>query len=142
MTTDRPDLPTFDGHNVIEHAAHAAEAMRAINHITGWPTGLTYPSDAYTVLGELAAFVARLPQALRQIEARLLRWHADGHIGIDRGTEFGGRPASAVAEATNALQRARYSSADLFLSLDTAGQAVGNAHWTGPDTETDPGTGQ
>jgi hypothetical protein len=44
----------FDGRSATEHAEAAAEAIRAINHITGWPTVLTYPSAAYCVLGQLA----------------------------------------------------------------------------------------
>jgi hypothetical protein len=135
MTTDdRPDLPTFDDRNAIEHAAAAAESIRAINHITGWTGGgLTYPSDAYTVISHLAAAVAMLPQALQQIDARILDWHAAGHIGIDRGTEFGGRPGSAVATATNSLWHACDDAVGLYGHLDEAVQALGNAHWLGPE---------
>ena len=59
MSTDRPDLPTFDGRDVREHAIAADEAIRAINHITGWSHGMTYPSDAYTAVSNLD--IARLP---------------------------------------------------------------------------------
>jgi hypothetical protein len=133
MSTDRPDLPTFDGRDVREHAIDADESIRAINHITGWPHGMTYPSDAYTVISNLAALAAKLPQAFRQIDHTLHRWNAAGHVGIDRGRTYEGNPGGAVAETSRALAEAGNSAAELYTALDEAVQLLAGAHWTGPD---------
>ncbi|HEY3718414.1 MAG TPA: hypothetical protein VGL39_28150 [Jatrophihabitantaceae bacterium] len=133
MSDDRPDLPTFDGRDVREHAAAAAEAVRAINHITGWPHGMTYPSDAYSVLSRLAAVAAMLRQAFGQIDRQLAAWHAAGHVGIDRGTPFAGNPSGALATVTAALDEAAAGAEHLYVGLDHAGQTLSAAHWTGPD---------
>lgn len=134
MSTDRPDLPTFDGHDVREHAQAVAESIRAINHITGWPHGMTYPSDAYSVLSRLAAVAAMLPQALGQIERTLTRWHEAGHLGIDPSTKFADQPDAAVATTNAALYLAcDAASHHLYPALDTATQILAAAHWTGPD---------
>jgi hypothetical protein len=137
MSTDRPDLPTFDGRDVREHANSAAAAVRAINHITGWPHGMTYPSDAYTVLGRLASVAAMVPQAVGQIDHTVTGWHAAGHIGIDRGQPFAANPGEAVVAAASALARASDRAAELYEALDTATQALAYAHWTGLHTDAD-----
>ena len=133
MSTDRPDLPAFDGRDVREHAEAAADAVRAINHITGWPDGLAYPSDAYAVLGQLATVAARLPQACHQIAAQLAGWHAAGHIGIDPGTRYADNPTGALDAATRALGDAAATAGRLYGALHDAAQALAFAHWTGPD---------
>ena len=133
MSTDRPDLPTFNGRDVREHATDAAEAIRAINHITGWPAGLTYPQDAYTVLNRMARAVAMLPQALHQLDGWISQWQAAGHIGIDRGTPYAGNSQAAVLAALSALDEAAPLAAHLYAALDNAVQPMAAAHWTGPD---------
>jgi hypothetical protein len=133
MSNDRPDLPTFDGRDVREHASAAAEAVRAINHITGWPHGMTYPSDAYSVTSRLASVAAMMPQACRQIDRQLAKWHAAGHIGIDRGQPFAGNPDGAVAVVAEAFDKAAARAEHLCVALDRAVQVLAAAHWTGPD---------
>jgi hypothetical protein len=133
---DRPDLPCFDGLDVIEHAGAAAEAIRAINHITSWRGGgMTYPSDAYAVLTGLAATAAMLPQAVNQIAAVVRAMHAGALIGIDPGTRWEGDPAGAVEHAHAALALACLSAAQLHTALHTAAEALAFAHWTGADPE-------
>ena len=144
MSTDRPDLPSFDGRDVREHADAAAAAVRAINHITSWPhAGMSYPSDAYVVLSRLSSIAAMLPQACRQIEGQLIDWHAARHIGIDAGQQYAGRPDQAVAVVIAELAGARECAAEMYDALAKATQAVANAHWTGPDpaenADPDPG---
>lgn len=133
MSIDRPDLPAFDGRDVREHASDADEAVRAICHITGWPHGMTYPSDAYTVISNLAALAAKLPQAFRQIDHTLHRWNAASHVGIDRGRSYAGNPGGAVAETARALAEASNSAAELYTALHEAAELLAGAHWTGPD---------
>jgi hypothetical protein len=48
-----------------DYAEAAAEAVHGLNHATFAGTGYEVPSDVYRVLGQLAAMLARLPQALR-----------------------------------------------------------------------------
>jgi hypothetical protein len=133
MSTDRPDLPTFDGRDVREHASAAAEAIRAINHITGWPRGMTYPSDAYSVVSRLTTVAAMLPQAFRQIDSWITEWHAAGRIGIDRGQLFADDQGEVVAVAVFALAKAGEWANALHGALDTAANVLSAAHWTGPD---------
>jgi hypothetical protein len=134
MSTDRPDLRTFDGRNVREHAIAADEAIRAINHITSWPhDGMTYPSDASDVVSSLAALARKLPQALSQIGDALHRWNAAGHVGIDRGRPYEGNPGGAIVETSRALAEASNSAAELYTALHDAAELIAGAHWTGPD---------
>lgn len=125
----------FDGRNATEHAAAAAEAARAINHITGWPAGLTYPSDAYQVLGDLARAAAMLPQACRQIADQLDDWHAAGLIGIDPATRYAGDPGAAVLATTSGLDEAATTARRVSAVLDDAAHALAWAHWTGPNLD-------
>ncbi|MGQ0846515.1 MAG: hypothetical protein ACT4QF_20520 [Sporichthyaceae bacterium] len=56
---------TYNDATILEHAAAAAEAIRAINHLT---RGGPMPAPlVYDLLGELKVLVQRLPQALDQI---------------------------------------------------------------------------
>jgi hypothetical protein len=129
---DRPDLPCFDGLDVTEHAFAAAEAIRAINHITSWRGGgMTYPSDAHAVLTALAAAAAMLPQAVNQIAAVVRAMHAGALIGIDPGTRWAG----AVEHAHAALTAAGVSAEQLRAALHAAAEALAFVYWTGVDPE-------
>jgi hypothetical protein len=56
---------TYNDATVLEHAAAAAEAIRAINHLT---RGEAIPAPVvYEILGHLAEALQYLPQALDQI---------------------------------------------------------------------------
>jgi hypothetical protein len=70
-----------------EAAWQAAEAIRALNHltlaVTGPRAGYTDPSDVDTVLGALQALTERLPQTLGQASSWLTRHHERGRIGQD-----------------------------------------------------------
>jgi hypothetical protein len=92
----------FDGRSATEHGEAATDAARAINHITSWPAGLAYPSEAHTILGHLAAVAATLPQAFVQIRRHVAAWHDDGLIGIDPGTRYHGFTNEAVADLDGA----------------------------------------
>lgn len=125
----------FDGRTATEHAEAAADAVRAINHITGWPAGLTYPSEAYRVLGQLATVAARLPQACEQIARQLRRWSDAGQVGVDAGTTWAGNPAGAVLDALAGLDEGAGAAEHLYAGLDQASAALCYAHYTGPEPE-------
>jgi hypothetical protein len=124
----------FDGRTATEHA-DAADAVRAINHITGWPTGLTYPSEAYTVLGQLATLAARLPQACTQITRQLITWNSAGQLGFDPGTTHAGHPAAAVVDAMHRLDDAARAARYLEHALAEATHVLTYAHHTDPDPD-------
>ena len=125
----------FDGRSAAEHAEAATEAVRAINHITGWPAGLTYPAEAYRVLGQLATVAARLPQACEQIARQLRCWSDARHIGIDTGTTWAGNPSGAVLDALAGLDEAAVAAEHLYAGLDQASAALCYAHYTGPEPD-------
>jgi hypothetical protein len=120
----------FDGRAATEHAATATEAVRAINHITSWPAGLDYPSQAYTVLGHLAAVAAMVPQAFLQISRHVAAWYDAGLLGIDPGTRYHGFTDEAVADLDAALNVAADAACALY-------GALAHAHHTDPDPDAD-----
>lgn len=68
-------------------ATQAAEAIRSINHLTMSPgDGWTYPSDAYSVVGELSRLAMMLPQALDQIGALIEPLDTEGKLRSDKNT--------------------------------------------------------
>jgi hypothetical protein len=129
----------FDGRSATEHAEAAAEAVRAINHITGWPPGrgLAYPSEAYRVLGQLATVAARLPQACTQIIRQLITWDSAGQLGFDPGTTYAGHPAAAVVDAMHRLDDAVRAARYLEHALAEATHVLTYAHHTDPGPELD-----
>jgi hypothetical protein len=67
-------------------ADQAAEAIRAINHLTmSRRNGWEYPGDAYSVVGNLSQMAMMLPQALDQIGA-LIGQMGEGNLRSDRDT--------------------------------------------------------
>src|SRR4051812_47572763 len=65
-------------------AAEAAEAVRAINHITADAgEGYQHPVDVDATLAELSLLASRLPQALAQARTSLNGRHAAGTLGHD-----------------------------------------------------------
>lgn len=68
-------------------ADQAAEAIRSINHLTMSPgDGWTYPSDAYSLVGNLARVAMMLPQALDQIGALIEPLDTGGNLRSDKDT--------------------------------------------------------
>jgi hypothetical protein len=127
----------FDGRSAAQHAEAATDAVRAINHITGWPAGLDDPAEAYTVLGHLAAVAAMLPQAFAQISRHVTAWHDAGLIGIDPGTRYHGFTGEAVADLDAALRVAADAACALYGALNHATNVLAHAHQVDPDRDTD-----
>src|SRR5437899_6570763 len=100
MTTS---VSVFDGLTACEHAEAAAEAIRAINHVTLHDTALPYPSDAHRLLGAFITLTERLPQALQQTAQRITRWQQAGELGIDPGTDYAADPDRAAAATVAGL---------------------------------------
>jgi hypothetical protein len=144
MTTrdEQPELPRFDGKTALEHAETAAEALRALNHITAWPGGgLAYLADAHAVLGSLSVLAMRLPQACGQLASQLQKWHAAGRVGIDRGTRYADDPGLAVSTACQHLtDDAPVAAHQLHDALDAAHSAITYAHYLDHPTNNDPDT--
>lgn len=68
-----------------EMACKAAEAIRALNHLTIRNGGYTWPSDVNAVVSELRQTVTRMGQALEQAGRWLEQAQAAGTIGHDQG---------------------------------------------------------
>jgi len=128
------------GKTVVEHAEEAAEAIRAINHVTFHANSLPYPSDAWQLINTLATTAHRLAQALQQT-GRLVRGKQErGEIGIDHGTSYAGHPAMAVTDCLAGLDDAAHATALLAEALERAARPLTYAHYVRPDTGSDGGS--
>jgi hypothetical protein len=127
----------FDGRTAADHAEAATDAVRAINHITSWPAGLDDPSEAYTVLGHLAAVAARLSQAFVQISRHISTWHNAGLLGIDPGTRYHGFTDEAVTDLDADLTVAADAACALYGALTHATNVLAHAHHTDPAPDDD-----
>ncbi|MGP4030239.1 hypothetical protein [Actinomadura sp. 3N407] len=101
ITVDGPHDP--EGTRAV--AAGIDAAFRLLNYATWSQNGLAYPSDVYSVLGELSAAVHKLPQALRQmnefIDGQVTSGQAREHPSYGR---YGG-DADAAARALHSVTR-------------------------------------
>jgi hypothetical protein len=129
MTTT---VSVFDGLTACEHAEAAAEAIRAINHVTVHNAALPYPSDAYRLIGALITLAERLPQALQQTAQRITRWADAGELGIDTGTDYAADPDRAAVEAVAGLHAAASAAGQLRDALSHAHRAITYAHYIDP----------
>lgn len=111
----------------------AAEAVRALNHLTLAPPSARTPgwedvTDLYRVLTEVRILTERLPQAIDQL-AR----HLDGPIGpgyrCDACTDES--PEALVAGAVGALETACFALHDAGRAIGVAQEAL--AHLAPPD---------
>jgi hypothetical protein len=119
----------FDNKTAIEHPNAAAEAIRAINHLTMLHTGLPYPTHAYQVISELVTLAGRLPQAFRQIAARVQCWEEAGELGIDDSEDPAGETASIRRYLTKDAPLAAGALHDALAVVD---EALARAYYAGP----------
>jgi hypothetical protein len=107
-----------------EQLAHDLyEHVRQLNYAVGGPPGLTRPSTAYTVLGNLSAAAHGIDQTLAQLD-RFLRHELNaGHLGHDQG----GLNA-AIRDCGQALARARNDARALSKTTGDAQNAISAAH--------------
>lgn len=108
-------------------AGTAAEAVRAINHLTLAPPTPGSPgredvADLYWVLVEVRLLVERLPQALHQLARHLQHQDAHGRCRSDSGTHQ--TSTELVAEAIGSLQRAGQECCSVGAHLEAAQAAA------------------
>lgn len=120
------DLDQATSDDTLCLARTAAEAIRGLNWLTGYETGLGQPSIAYDTIGALAQAASRFGQLLTQITRWLDKALAAGQLGHDLGED----PAAAINAAAVFLGDARMSAAALAADLDQAQQqlALINGH--------------
>jgi hypothetical protein len=124
---DRPITP--DGPHSPERTRAVAEAIgaafRLLNYATMSTRGLRWPADVYSVLGELAAAIDKLPQALRQMTEFIGDQVAQGRAteNPSYGTHSGDAEAAHVDMAA-AIQEATNDAANLAGWLRRAQSAV------------------
>jgi len=120
------DLDQATSDDTITLARTAAEAIRGLNHLTGYEAGLGQPSAAYDVIGALALAASRLGQALTQITRWLGQALAAGRLGHDLGED----PAESIDATGIFLGAASMSAAALAQDLNQAQQqlALINGH--------------
>ncbi len=112
-------------------ARTAAEAVRALNHQThpgATQDGGLDVTDVYDLVAELALMAARLPQALRQVEALLDQLVEDHQVLIVDGDQVGDPVAVAVIVG-HWLSTGRAGAGQLAHGLDHTQQAL---TWAAP----------
>ncbi len=114
------DLSQVTSDDTLLLARTAAEAIRGLNWLTRYETGLGQPSAAYDVIGALALAASRLGQLLTQITGWLDRALEAGQLGHDLGED----PAGAIDAAGTFLGDAALSAAALAGDLDAAQQQL------------------
>lgn len=125
------------GKTAVEHALEAAEAIRAINHVTFHASSLPFPSDAWRLINAFATTAHRLAQALQQTGHLVRGKHEHGELGIDHGTDYDGEVNAAVRDCLAGLDDAVTATALLADALERAARPLTYAHYTGPHTDTD-----
>ena len=100
-----------------EVAAQAAEAVRALNHLTADTGELASPGEAREVVGRLALMGLELPQLCEQLARFLVAQREDGQI--PRGP--GGDPDGVLLEVSEALTAAGQAADMMAAALAEAG---------------------
>jgi hypothetical protein len=119
----------------IENAATAAEAVRALNHLTLGRRALGEPAELDRLVAELAMMAGRLPQLLRQLGGWLDAEQHAGRLRSDDTTD----PARIVDRAAAELTEAGHAAHDLGRALDDAHQILAHLAATEPDRAYEPG---
>ncbi len=101
------------------------QAFRLLNYATMSRYGLSYPSDVYSVLGELSGAVAKLPQALHQMSQFINAEVAEGRAreNAEYGNH-GGDAQAAYGALAAAVREGSALATDLGRVLDRAQAAV------------------
>jgi hypothetical protein len=113
-------LDQVTGDDTVRLARITAEAIRALNRLTGCEAGLGQPSAAYDIIDALALAASRLPQALAQITGWLDQALEARRLGHDLGED----PAPAIDAAGIFIGDAGLSAAALADDLSQAQQQL------------------
>jgi hypothetical protein len=120
--------------DVVELAEQAAQAIRALNHLTRNPSVLTDPTDTYLMIGALAIMARRLPQLLGQLTDRLAATLQAGRLRVDASTT--NTPTDIVTLLAADLTQAGHYAHRLGQALDTAHKNLSHIIVTDHDDET------
>lgn len=134
ITTSAPPDPA----TVTEYGDALPELVKALNNVTRHPEALEEPQDAYRLLLNIESAVARLPQLLEQVSARLNGMYADGRLEMDGGGEFSAAVLAAMAAGAR-LEKAG-ELAEPFRAMIAAAAAV-TGHMKLRDDRSDEGSG-
>jgi hypothetical protein len=109
----------------------AAEAVRFLNYATGShaPAGLTFPSTAYSIAGNLGMAADRMPQLFDQLAFWLAAEDAAGMLAMDDRTP----PSAAVADANSRLADAAALARRLADTLNAVQSALSAVNGNGPN---------
>lgn len=130
-----PDGPQ-DSEQTRAIASGIDDAFRLLNYAT--MSGLSYPSDVYSVLGQLSGGIAKLPQALEQMRAWIAREIAEGNARENpRYGEHGGDADAAHAALDKAVREATVHAMALGRALQAGQTAMRGMESTRP-TQDDP----
>lgn len=108
-------------------ADDAAEAVRSLNHRTLSPRpsdDWTYPSHAYSVVGNLAQMAMTLPQALDQIGAFIEVMDTEGNLHSDKDTL-----ADDLQNTYGGLAEAHDAAKKLYEALNRAHSGLSPMGW-------------
>ena len=119
----------------VENAATAAEAVRALIHLTLDRDALSEPAELDRLVAELAIMTGRLPQLLRQLRGWLDTEQHAGRLRTDDTTD----PARIVDRAATRLDAAGHVANNLNRALDDAHQLLAHLAATEPNRPHQPG---
>ncbi|MFF8610883.1 hypothetical protein ACF06X_33795 [Streptomyces sp. NPDC015346] len=104
-----------------QHADTAAEAIRAINHLTMSPRdGFQYPGDVYSLVADLSRMAMMLPQALEQASRLIDDLNAAGHLRSDKD-----QLEHDLQNTFMGLEQARVAAEQLYGGLNRAHNGLG-----------------
>lgn len=102
-------------------ADQAADAIRAINHLTRTPRdGFEYPGDVYSLVAGLSQMAMMLPQALEQASRLIADLNEDGHLRSDKN-----QLEHDLAETLLGLEAAGFAAESLYKGLNRAHSGLG-----------------
>ena len=102
-------------------ADEAAQAVRAINHLTLSPgDDWQYPGDVYSLVGNLSQLAMMLPQALEQASRLMTGLNESGHLRSDKD-----QLDQDLGEVFYGLDDARNAAQKLYGALNRAHNGLG-----------------
>lgn len=110
-----------------ETASRAAEAVRALNHLTRPGVAEVDVVDVYDLVAELTLMTGRLPQLLGQLERLVDALVEDGRVRIVEEGGLPGDPVVAAAVCGHWLTAARAAAGEVGHALDQAQQVLASA---------------